>query len=85
MDMTAPHLGTDGHFAVEDHGPGTIIDLWKIREHGFTVLGLPPAQTIATLSVSDLVEANSALCKSWWEPKLNRHEPMDAEYRPMRS
>lgn len=80
-DMHAPHLGSDGHFEVEDHGAEIIIDLWKIRKSGFVVFGMPPAKTIANISVDEMLEAKSNLFKSWWLPKLRTKEPMNAEYQ----
>lgn len=80
-NMHAPHLGSEGHFDVEDHGPELLIDLWKIRKSGFVVFGSAPETLIGEISTDEMLQAKVALFKSWWLPKLNRREPMDSEYQ----
>ncbi len=80
-DMHAPHLGSDGHFQVEDHGADAIIDLWKIRKSGFVVYGASPDKVIGDISTDDMLQAKGRLFKNWWLPKLKAKEPMDDEYQ----
>lgn len=80
-NMHAPHLGSDGHFGIEDHGPELIIDLWKIRKSGFVVYGKEPAKVIGHISNEEMIEAKVDLFNSWWLPKLESKEPMDDEYQ----
>jgi hypothetical protein len=81
VDMHAPHLGSEGHFGMEDHGPEVLIDLWKIRKSGFVVYGRQPKKLIGEISDDEMIQAKIDLFKSWWLPKLKRREPMDAEYQ----
>ncbi len=81
IDMHAPHLGSDGHFDIEDHGSELIIDLWKIRKSGFVVYGKDPMQVIGNISNKDMIDAKVDLFKSWWLPKLESKEAMDDEYQ----
>ncbi len=79
--IVAPHLGRDGHFAVEEHGSELVIDLWKVRRAGFTVFGPPPQELIGAISDETMLAAKVALFKGWWQPKLERREPMGAGYQ----
>jgi hypothetical protein len=80
-DMHAPHLGSDGHFQIEDHGADIIIDLWKIRKSGFVVYGPPPRDVIGEVTTDDMLQAKTQLFNGWWLPKLEAKEPMDDEYQ----
>ncbi|HUC89499.1 MAG TPA: aminoglycoside adenylyltransferase domain-containing protein [Patescibacteria group bacterium] len=80
-NMHAAHLGSDGHFEIESHGPEIIIDLWQIRKAGFVVFGQSPEGVIGKITDDELLQANIDLFKSWWLPKLERREPMDSEYQ----
>ncbi|HSW77953.1 MAG TPA: aminoglycoside adenylyltransferase domain-containing protein [Candidatus Chromulinivoraceae bacterium] len=80
-DMHAPHLGSDGHFQIEDHGADIIIDLWKIRKSGFVVYGPSPRDVIGEITTDDMLQAKIQLFKGWWLPKLQAKEPMDNEYQ----
>lgn len=80
-DMHAPHLGSDGHFGIEDHGPEILIDLWKIRKSGFVVYGQAPLDVIGVISNKEMVDAKVDLFNSWWLPKLLHKETMDDEYQ----
>lgn len=80
-DMHAPHLGSDGHFQIEDHGADIIIDLWKIKKSGFVAYGSPPQDVIGEITTDDMLQAKIQLFKGWWLPKLQAKEPMDDEYQ----
>ncbi len=80
-DLHAPHLGSEGRFGVEDHGPEILIDLWKIRKSGFVVHGRQPTEVIEEITDDEMIQAKISLFKSWWLPKLDRKEPMDSEYQ----
>jgi len=75
------HLGSDGHFGIEDHGPEILIDLWKIRKSGFVVYGRAPSDVIGVISIKEMVDAKVELFNSWWLPKLMHKETMDDEYQ----
>jgi hypothetical protein len=79
--MYAPHLGSEGHFDVENHGPEIIIDLWKIRKSGFVVYGQSPTELIGDITDDEMIQAKIDLFRSWWLPKLEHKEPMDSEYQ----
>lgn len=80
-DIVSPHLGTDGHFDVEGHGASMVIDLWKIRKSGFVVYGEDPSAVIGDISTEEMLAAKTELFKSWWLPKLERRDELDAEYQ----
>lgn len=80
-DITSLHLGSDGHFREEQQGPSLVVDLWKIRESGFVVIGPTPSSIIGGISVVDMLNAKKELFNSWWLPKLRGKELMDDEYQ----
>lgn len=79
--MRAPHLGSDGHFGIENHGSEILIDLWKIRKSGFVVYGRSPSDVIGVISNKEMVDAKVELFNTWWLPKMIHRETMDDEYQ----
>jgi hypothetical protein len=79
--IVCPHLGRDGHFAVEEHGSELVIDLWKVLQSGFVVFGPPPSELIAPISDERMIAAKVALFSGWWLPKLESREPMSPAYQ----
>lgn len=65
-----PHLSTSGHFAVEEHDSGVIIQQHILREKGVALAGPPIRPLIEPITPDELRQATLAILHSWWEPKL---------------
>lgn len=65
-----PHLSTSGHFAVEQHDSGVIIQHHVLREKGVVVAGPPIQPLVGPITPDELRRATSDILHSWWEPKL---------------
>ncbi len=77
-----PHLGTSGHFAVEQHDSGAIIQHHILREKGVVVAGPPIQPLIGPVTPNELRRATLDILHSWWEPKLIIPVPLaDDEYQ----
>lgn len=70
-NVSYPHLGDDGHFAVELHGSDMIIQFHTLREKGVALAGPPPHTLIDPIPSDDLRRAASGVLKGWWQPMLD--------------
>jgi predicted nucleotidyltransferase len=77
-----PHLSTSGHFAVEQHDSGVIIQHHILREKGVVVAGPPIQPYIGPVTPDELRRATLDILHGWWEPKLiNPVALADDEYQ----
>lgn len=65
-----PHLSTSGHFAVEQHDSGVIIQHHILRKKGVVVAGPPIQPLVGPITPDELRRATLDILHSWWEPKL---------------
>ncbi|MCB9422025.1 MAG: DUF4111 domain-containing protein [Ardenticatenaceae bacterium] len=65
-----PHLGDDGHFAVEQRGGGAIIQYHTLRENGIVIAGPPIRPLIDPISPDELRQATLEILHNWWQPLL---------------
>lgn len=65
-----PHLGDDGHFAVEQRGSEVIIQYHILREHGIVVAGPPIRPMIDPIAAEELRRATWDVLFGWWQPML---------------
>lgn len=65
-----PHLGDDGHFAVEQQGGGAVIQYHTLRESGIVLAGPPIQPRIDPISADELRQAALEILVNWWQPKL---------------
>lgn len=73
---THPHLGVDGHFAVEAHGSGWVIMRHTLREAGVALAGPPPQTLIDPVTARELRQATRDVLNSWWRPMLADAAPL---------
>ena len=64
-----PHLSTGGHFAVEQHDSGVIIQHHILREQGVVLAGPPIQPLVEPVTPDELRQATLAILHSWWQPK----------------
>jgi len=80
--FTYPHLGVDGHFAVERHDSNEVIQWAVLREHGIVLYGLPPDAIMDEISPQQIRTAERDFLREWWRPQLqDPHRLEDAEYQ----
>lgn len=70
QNSTYPHLGSDGHFAIEGHDIGDIISWSILRNSGVILYGQSPENFIDEIGPEELTNANYQTMKNWWEPML---------------
>ncbi len=81
-NRTYPHLGDDGHFAIESHGSDMIIQFHTLREKGVTLAGPPPRTLIDPVPPEDLKQAVRGTLQGWWQPMLTNHYRLsESEYQ----
>lgn len=68
-----PHLGADGHFAIELQGGESIIQRHSLREQGVVVAGPDPKSLIDRITPDELRAAALNLLHGWWAPMLTQH------------
>ena len=72
-----PHLGDDGHFAVEQHGSETLIQYHTLREKGVVVAGPPIRPLIDPITPDELRQATWDILHDWWQPMLANPVQLD--------
>ena len=65
-----PHLGDDGHFAVEQHGGEAIIQFHILRENGVVLAGPALDSVIDPITPGDLQYATRDILHGWWQSRL---------------
>ncbi len=81
-NSTYPHLGSDGHFGVEWHESGAVIQRWLLRTEGVALAGPPIATLIDPIAPDELRAAVRKLLQEWWLPQLEDQSHLqDGEYR----
>jgi hypothetical protein len=82
LSSAYPHLGVDGHFAVEQHGSEAIIQRWMLRQNGITLAGDDLQALVDPVSAAQLRQAVADLLNEWWKPQLDDHSRLESvEYR----
>lgn len=76
---TYPHLGEDGHFAVEGHGSDMVIQYFTLREKGVVLAGPPPQTLIDPILPDDLRQAALGILFGWWQPMLTEPFRLEAD------
>jgi hypothetical protein len=81
-NSTYPHLGSDGHFGVEWHESGAVIQRWMLLDQGIALAGPPLDTLIDPISPDELRAAVASLLEEWWRPRLEDPSILQAdEYR----
>lgn len=80
-NSTYPHLGSDGHFAVERHDIDQLIPWAIMRDCGVILHGPPPALLIDEIKSEVILRSNYQTLKYWWEPMLTTDQLEDEEYQ----
>lgn len=78
-NSTYPHLGSDGHFGVEWHESGAVIQRWMLLKDGVILAGPPLATLIEPVGADELRAAVASLLEEWWRPKLDDPSGLQAE------
>lgn len=77
-----PHLGTDGHFAVEKHDSDWIMQRYILRKSGIVVKGPELTTLIEPVSPEELKKATKGILEEWWKPQItDTHRLVTAEYQ----
>jgi hypothetical protein len=66
-----PHLGDEGHFAVEEHNSNMVIQYHILREKGVVLSGPPPHTLIDPIGPDELKQAVQGTLRVWWQPMLD--------------
>lgn len=80
-NATYPHLGNDGHFAIEHHESDEIIQLHVLREYGIAIYGPSPKTLIDEISADDIKKSSRLVLEEWWRPLLEDEVLKISEYQ----
>jgi hypothetical protein len=70
-----PHLGADGHFAIEVHGSDWVIQRYLLLRFGLPLCGPPLEGMIDPVEPEALRAAAKGILREWWAPRLD--DPAD--------
>ena len=76
-----PHLGDDGHFAVEGHDPTMIVQYHVLRKKGVTLAGPPPRTLIDPIPPDDLRQAMRGVLAVWAARDMDDPARREPEYQ----
>ncbi len=76
-----PHLGDDGHFAVEGHDNSMIVQFHILREKGLALAGPPPHTLVDLVSPDDLRQAMNGMLATWERRDMTHPERRTPDYQ----